>query len=213
MLIVFLFASFPEIRVTAAAHSTNDPTHIILISCGTLKYESNQFLCTSVNADTWCDNFFSSLVALQRHNTDEATTGGNKNELQARGNLARISSISKEYINASVTAGLKNVAKFNIFAAHRSAEDMGFMSLPHHIPDVVSEENTTPPAKKTESKISASAMHNVTNTQGISCIPSFESICEMYSYVRFWKKRFNRMDCHQSPARHPLGMLQNLAIR
>ena len=37
------------------------------------------------------------------------------------------------------------------------------------------------------------------------CTPSFEPTCDMYSYVRFWKKKFNNVDCYQSPGRHPLG--------
>ena len=40
----------------------------------------------------------------------------------------------------------------------------------------------------------------------ISCKRSFEPTCDMYSYVRFWNKRFKETDCYRSPARHPLGI-------
>lgn len=39
----------------------------------------------------------------------------------------------------------------------------------------------------------------------MTCTRSYEPTCDMYSYVRFWNKRFNAADCFQSPGRHPLG--------
>ena len=38
-----------------------------------------------------------------------------------------------------------------------------------------------------------------------SCNRSFEPICDMYSYVRFWNKRFTEIDCYKSPLTPPKG--------
>jgi len=39
----------------------------------------------------------------------------------------------------------------------------------------------------------------------LACIESYEPTCPMYSYVRFWNKKFHPEDCYQSPLRHPRG--------
>ena len=45
------------------------------------------------------------------------------------------------------------------------------------------------------------------------CIQSFEPICPMYDYVRFWNKEFSDEDCYRSPASHPLGLQAPVAER
>ena len=49
--------------------------------------------------------------------------------------------------------------------------------------------------------------------QAVGCRASFEPTCDMYSYVRFWNKRFRPADCYQSPLRHPSGRLAPLEER
>eukprot|EP01041_Mallomonas_annulata_P004121 gene4121-8192_t len=38
-----------------------------------------------------------------------------------------------------------------------------------------------------------------------SCQKSFEPVCDMYNYVRFWNKRFIEPDCYKSPLSPALG--------
>lgn len=39
----------------------------------------------------------------------------------------------------------------------------------------------------------------------MTCRKAFQDICEMYSYVRFWNRRFYPQDCYQSPLRPKPG--------
>jgi len=58
------------------------------------------------------------------------------------------------------------------------------------------------PDPKLEQSLAAAA---ATNKGGMTCRESYEPTCPMYSYVRFWNKRFYPEDCYTSSMRHPLG--------
>lgn len=75
-------------------------------------------------------------------------------------------------------------------------------------------EDTSSPQKKVESylqdfsKKAADSPPQPPKTPELQgeCRSSFEPICPMISYVRFWNKEFADEDCYRSPASHPLGM-------
>ena len=51
----------------------------------------------------------------------------------------------------------------------------------------------------------ALARTNKAESANLSCTPSFDPVCKLYPYTRFWKKSFQEKDCFTSPLSPPLG--------
>ena len=69
---------------------------------------------------------------------------------------------------------------------------------------------SSPTVAASADKVKATANDKVSTVDipgyaAATCRKSWDPVCDMYGYVRFWNKEIEAQDCYKSPAAHPLG--------
>jgi hypothetical protein len=174
--------------------------------------------------------FISSYFALRGHADSEASRHDGK---QSRGNLALQRQKQANKNNASVpfqaldsgqnrpdllALGMKahampklptHMMNHDLFQHYKQPEDTKNEDTMKHTKNgVQSQQDTIVTLKNTNSAVQIPQVSDTSSSKAVAgaakCTHHFEEQCEMYPYVRYWNTHFEKRDCFESPARHPL---------